>query len=362
MPNLSITATQASDLTNQVEDWEVGALQVDRARDQDETEWLNSNWTTYWGYFNEIPELKSAIILKAVWIVGKGYTTDIRTRVILDHISGWGKDSFEDILLNMEVIKRVGGDFFAEIVRDDDGLLLNLKPIDPGSMKIIVNRKGVIIRYEQIDKTDKNKATVNKWKPEQMFHLSYNRFADQIHGISDIQAVEKVIKANAEGFADIQKSMHWQSSPIIMFKLGIDDPTKIDEFVLKMDKAIAKGENIYIPNDENTVSFEPIKADISPVVMVWRDELRNTFYRTIGLPQIVPGGGGQSTESESKVIYVAFENIVAKDQLALERQIWEQLRVRIKLVPPTTLLENLKNDQSKDASQGLPTASAEVGL
>src|SRR3990167_9000272 len=153
MPVLNIDRAQASDMLNKVKDVTVNALNTDGAGDQDETEWQNTSWAQYWGYFNEIADLKSAMLMKAIWNVGKGYIADPETTVIFDHITGWGKDTFEDILFNMEVIRRVGGDSYAEIIRADDGTIINLKPLDPGTIRIVVNKKGIIKRYEQISKT-----------------------------------------------------------------------------------------------------------------------------------------------------------------------------------------------------------------
>src|SRR3990167_6008194 len=136
---LSITQAAASDMSNVVKNAAVASMQVDSAGSQEETTWENADWSKQWGYFNTIPELKSAIIMKAIWAVGKGYIADPETSVILDHISGWWKDTFDDILFNMEIIKSIGGDAYAEIIRGDDKAktIINLKPLDPGSMRVV---------------------------------------------------------------------------------------------------------------------------------------------------------------------------------------------------------------------------------
>jgi len=353
MPKLDIGQAKSSDLENVQDLWAVAAMNIDGVTNQPETEWQNAKWPIYWGYFNTVPDLKSAIILKAIWNVGKGHTADNRTSVILEGINGWGKDTFQDIIFNMEIIKRVNGDSYAEIIRNKEtGTLINLKPLDPGSMKIIVNRAGRIIRYEQTAKI-RDKDYVTKFEPKDIFHLSNNRLGDQIHGISDIESLEPVIKAEEESFADMKTINHRQAKPLIMFKLGTDDPSKIEAFVNKMDQAINKGEHIYIPDDENSVKYDVIQVNVSQLVMAWRDDIRNKFYRTIGLPQIVPGGGGQSTESESKVIYLAFEQIVEKEQLYLEKQIWNQLALKIDFNSPTSVSQAMQADEAKDAGQQL---------
>ena len=372
MVKLDMTEARASDMENRVDVYTVDSKTTDGVSDQKETEWTNPKWTTYWGYFNAVPDLKSAILMKAIWNVGKGYTADTPTQIILDRIMGWGKDTFEDILFNMDVIKRVGGESYAEIMRDDDGELLNLKPLDPGSMKTIVDEEGIIKRFEQINKIGiidkitnifrkkKNKKGIISFEPNEIFYLCNNRLADQIHGISDIEGMEKTILAEEENFEDMKKIMHRQAKPMIMFKLGTDKQSEIDAFVAKMDAATNKGENIYIPDDENSVSFEVVQVNVSQIIMEWRNDIRNKFYRTIGLPQVVPGGGGQSTESESKVIYLAFEQLVERDQRYIENQLWQQLAIKIDLIPPASIKNEMQTDTAKDANQGLNFQPAET--
>jgi hypothetical protein len=347
-----------SNLSNTVTDIAPLALNTDGATGQDEYTYQNTKWSEYWGYFNDedLGEMKNAFIMKSIWNVGKGYTADPETTVILDHISGWGKDTFDDVLFNMDLISRLGGDSYAEIIRDKNGLLLNLKPLDPGSIKIVVDKKGIIKRYEQ---TSKNSRDVIKFNPDEIFHLSHNRIADQVHGISDIVSLKNTILAEKESFVDTKKIMHRQARPMIVFKLGTDDPTKISQFAAKMDQAVAKGENIYVPDDTNTFSYEVVKIDLNSMLMAWRDSIRQKFYRSLGLPLTV-FGAASGTESQSKIEYLAHEQVFSKDQRFLENQIWNQLYLRIKLNSPVTLLENLQTDQAKDGNQGLEIQPQDV--
>jgi hypothetical protein len=345
---LNISNAGTSNLSTLITDYKADTKTIDGVGSNEETTYINSNWAKQWGYFNTNADLKSAILGKVVWVVGKGYTTDPETKVILEHIQGWGKDTFDDILYNMEIIKRVGGDSFAEIIRDPEtDILINLKPLDPSTIKIVVGKNGMIKRYEQI-------TTNQKFKPEEILHLSNNRLADQIHGISDIDAVEPILLAQMESFYDTKKIMHRQAKPLIMFKLGTDDATKISAFVTKMDQATQKGENIYIPDDDNAVSYEVVQVSPSPMVMQWRDDIRKGFYRTIGLPELLPSGGGDSTESGGKIGYLAFEQIVEKEQRYIEMQLWAQLFIKINLNPPASLAENLQEDNAKDPNAFMP--------
>lgn len=340
-----LSNTALSDMTNRVADVTVNSLNTDGATGQEEYTWQNTKWPTYWGYFNTISELKNAMLTKSTWVVGKGYECDVETKVILDHISGWGKDTFKDILFNMDLISRLAGDSFAEIITDEKtGLLLNLKVLDPSSIKIVVDKKGIIKRYEQTNKITGNTI---KFKPEEIFHLSHNRLADQIHGISDIISLQQTIDADNESFTDLKKLMHRQVRPFIIFKLGTDDPSKINAFKNKADEALNLGENMYVPFDADTVSYEVVQANISQSIFSWRDEIRQKFYRSLGLPLTV-FGAASGNESQSKIEYLAHEQVFSHEQKFIEEQVWNQLYLKIKLVSPVTLLENLQQDQNKD--------------
>lgn len=357
-----------TDMSNQITDYSVTPMNTDGPTGSGETEYTNQNWSKQFGYFNTNADLKSAILSKATWVVGKGYTTpDARTKVILESIKGWGKDTFDEILFNLDVTRRIGQDAFAEIIRDPEtDELINLKVLDPSTMKIVVDEKGILDHYIQTSKFPQ-KGILNKiknfvglqqtikFKPEEIFHLTNNRIADQIHGISDISAVEDVLKADTESFNDLKKIMHHQAVPFIMWKLKTDDATKIATFKTNLDNARKLGEDFIIPDDDDAVSSEVVQLSPSPMVMEYRNEIRKKFYRTIGLPELLPSGGGDSTESGGKIGYLAWEQIVEKEQRFWEQQIWKQLKLKINLIPPATLSQDLQTDNSKDPNAFQPS-------
>lgn len=353
MAELRINSAVASNMENNVDSVTIEQKSTDGVSSLDETEYVNSNWTKWNGIYKTIPEVKTAIDMRAIWTIGKGFKADPETTVILDHVTGWGTDTFNSILKNMLTIKRVAGDSFAEIMRADDGTLINLKPLDPGSIRIVVDRKGIVKRYEQINKNSKKNETVHVFKPNEIFHLSNKRIADEIHGVSDIEAVEQIILANNESFTDMKQVMHYHVKPRMAFMIDSDDPTKIEEFAGKMDAAINKGENIYIP--KGTVEFElisvPSNSTLNP--LPWREHLRSYFFQVVGIPQIILGSSGEFTESTAKIAYLAFEQSVDDEQNETEAQFWEQVGLRIELSFPASLRNELLSDEAKDANQGM---------
>ena len=98
MAELKPNSAVASDLTGVKTDFSVTPEITDSTQDQKESEWINSDWSQQFGYFNQIPELQAAINAKATWTIGKGVEADPQTTFILDSIRGWGKDTFNTIL------------------------------------------------------------------------------------------------------------------------------------------------------------------------------------------------------------------------------------------------------------------------
>ena len=224
----------SSDLTNQMVDYSVAAVETEGAGDQKEFTYQNTDWSRDYGYYKTIPEFKTAIDTKATWVVGAGFTADEQTELLLMTIKGNGKDSFNSILKNMVKVKTISKDSFAEIVRDEEGVLINLKPLDPSSIVIVQGAKGRIIRYEQVSK---HKTPNKRFKPEQIFHLSHDRMADEIHGTRIIDSLKSLILARNEAMADWRKVLHWNVRPRWKIQLDTDDPAKIAEFKAKYDEA-----------------------------------------------------------------------------------------------------------------------------
>ncbi len=357
MAELNINKATLGNLTNVLEDYKVGAKSIDSPADQKENIWENTRWNTQLGYYTDIPELKSAIDARATWTIGKGFKADPTTAILLDKVDGWGVDNFDSILRNMIIISQVNGDSYAQIIRSTEtGIIENILPIDPEGMVIITSREGRIIRYEKHDRTTEKGKTL-EFNPEEILHFTKDRIASQIHGTSIIDSVEWIILARNEAMEDYKKLMHRNVKPIVFFQLDEDNETKIAEFVVKMDKAIAIGENIYVPR--GSVGFEilsvPPSATLNP--LSWIDKLTSYFYSAVRMPQIIVGASQEFTEATAKIAYLAFQQNVEEFQREIEQQVWEQLGLRIELTFPASLENELLSDQNKDKETGVSKPS-----
>ena len=330
-------------------DYSVSSQDTDAAGDQKETVWINTRWSSWLGYYKSIPELSSVIDAKATWTVGKGFTADEETTLLLDTIKGWGKDTFNTIIENMIRTYNIGGDAFCEIIRDEEDILINLKPLDPSVMKIVVDRKGVVLRYEQISKI---KQPNKRFEPDEIFHLPRNRVADEIHGVSIVEKLINIILMKNEAMDDWKRVLHRNIDPMMIFHLDTDDTTKIAAFMAKMDAARGKGENMYIPKDAvvpEQLSIAP-NAALNPIT--WIETLDSKFYEAAQVPKIIVGGSGGFTEAAVKIAYLAFQQTIEEEQLFVEEQVLAQLNLVIELEFPASLEAELLSDKAKDKETG----------
>lgn len=325
MNNISSAAN--TDMTNKVIN-----VTVDYATSTSETE-FRPNWDKWNGYYKVIPELHAVVDKKAIWTVGKGYTADEKTSKILDRIRGNGKDTFNDILFNAVRTMTICGDFFAEIVKNKRGELRNLKPLNPGSIKIIANAQGIITRYEQWTIMGK----YGSFSPENILHLANNRIADSIHGSSTIEKVEQVILARNEAMSDMKTVFHRYVKPLIISQVDTDDASEIASYKAKLDSAVANGENMVIPKDTATMERVSIPENSTLDPLPWIKTLNHYFIVAEGVPEIILGVGEGSTEATSKILYLAFQQMIEWNQKYLEEQLKAQIGIEINLEFPASI-------------------------
>jgi len=350
MGNKDIGQAEASNLSNAITDYSVDAVTTDGAGESKETTWSNSEWTQQLGYYKKIPEMKAAIDAKATWTVGKGWKSNPTHSIFLNLTKGNGIDTFNTLLENMIRTYHIGGDAFAEVIRTHTGKLINIKPLDPQTITIVANNKGLIIRYEQQSKV-KGKKPV-KFKPEQIFHLSRNRVADEMHGESMIDALVWIIKAKNEVMENQKVIMQRYVKPLIVWHLDTDNPTEIANFKAKQDAAVSNGENMYIPKDAVVPEVVGVAPNATLNPMAWLQYLDDKFTQASGVPDIILGGSKALTEASSKIAYLAFQQTIEEEQLYIEETVAFQLGLEIELEFPASLENELISDKQKDKTNG----------
>jgi len=306
-----------------------------------------ASWSKWHGYYREIAEFQAVTDKLGSWTVGRGYETDGTTKKKLNKIKGFGKDDFNSLLENFVRTMLIGGDCYAEIIKDNQGRMINLKPLNPGTIKIVANSGGIIVRYEQMRKKEDNIV----FDPKDIFHLAWNRIADEIHGIPYAEKMQEILQMRKESMRDLRLIFHRYAKPLIISKIDSDDADVISSYKTQLDNAVKKAENLIIPKD--TVDMErmsiPQYSTLDP--LPWLRFLIRQFITSSGVPEVVLGWGEETTEASSKIIYLAFQQTIERLQRYVEAQLESQLNIKINLIFPASLEVELQNDAKKDSGQ-----------
>jgi len=344
MVDTDLRSTTTTDLNSNVDDFSVKREQLDEESNTNETFWDNDHWNEYLGYYKQIPELKKAIDALAYWTAGRGFTTDPLTTVLLQNITGWGEDTFQSIMQNMITVKKVNGDSYAEIMRKKNNDVLNIKPLNPANIRVVVNKQGIITRYEQVGK--KGKA-ISKFSPERILHLSNDRIGNEIHGTSVVEACKWVIDARNEAMSDWRRILHRNLAGLRIIEVDEDDPTKLNQLKTQWATAINKGEVLILP--KGTASPVNINPPTNPEN--WIRYLEGFFYKAVGIPEVIVGGIQETTEASSKVGYLIFEQVYSTEQRLLEDDLWNQLGLKVEFERPISLKDEITESEEKNTGQ-----------
>lgn len=358
MGDMNLSAATASDLANAQPDFSVSPAITDAAGEQKETRWVNSDWSKYLGYYKKIPELQAAIDIKATWTIGKGYKADPLVQLHLMQIRGWGKDTFNTILENNIRTYHIGGDSFDEIVRNEKtGVITNLKPLDPSTITIVANSKGIIIRYEQNSKVEGKKP--KEFDPDEIFHLARNRVADEIHGVSLIPAVEEIILMRNEAMTDMKLFMHRNVAPRWIIHMDTDNEEKIAAFKTKYENTYKTQEIMFVPKGAVVPELVSVPANSTLNPLPWIESLTQKFNDATGVPEIIVGSGKQFTEASAKIKYLAWQQTIEEEQLYIEEQMEAQLKISIELTFPADLTNDALSGTQKEEEVNPPEIEQE---
>ena len=331
MPELNIDATTTPTV---VTDYTTPSLQTEGVNEAGET-WIDyPEFTKWYGNYRKIAKIKMAINAYATWVVGQCWTADSDLVSELEDIRGWGEDTLLSILWNMLVIKKVNGDAFAEVMRDPEtGSIVNLKPLDPSTMRTVLDKQGIILRYEQRAKTGDSKE-IQEFEPNEILHMVNDRVADQARGTSSIEAVEWNVEASEEA-KRAHRKMVKRNGIVRVIEVDTEDTAKINAFKVQWKKAIEDGDVLILPKDVAEAKDWHGSLDTQGVIQ-WLNYLDDEFFQMIGIPKIIVGGSGQ-IEGDSKISYITFEQIYKREINGLLADLKSQLGITITFNLPASI-------------------------
>lgn len=323
----------------------VSASSPDAEGHAGETRWYYNEADKHLGYYQNIPEINSALKVLVDRVVGQGWESDTRTKVILENIRGSGKQNFIQIIKNLLTQKKIFGDAFAQIIRNDNGTLINLKPLYPGDIVSVWDENGMLVRYEQINRINKN--AVKKIQPKDMLHLMNRSLGNEIHGQSLIKPLKKIIDAKNEALTDEIAIRHRDKALGIAY-YDTDDTGKITFTNTQIKKAVENGDMLGLPKDTVEITEFPNKSPADRIQ--WLQYLDNLFYQVVGTPKVLVTSEG-FTEAGGKAGLLAFEPNEIAEKKELEDDLWNQLARRVTFARSPSILGNEQETQQKNAGQ-----------
>ena len=346
MGQLNIGKTTTTDMSSTVDSVRVDPLRPDA---EGLLFWDYPDADDNLGYYKTIPEIYSALKALSIYVAGQGWDS----KEDLESINGWGEDSFQSICQNLIIQKKVFGDAYGEIIRGDKDILLNIKPLYTGDMRVVVDKKGMIDHYEQRVAEGKNMIL----QPEQVLHLVNNRIANEIHGVSIMSPLKMIIDAKKEALEDERTIRHRELLGVL--ELDTEDSTQITKAVNAYQKSVKNKEVLVTIKGTSELKDNPMTTKDR---LQWLQYLDNYFYQVIGVNKTVVTSEG-FTEAGSKVGIFTFDPVYTSEQRELESDLWNQAAIRVSFNKAPSLGGTLQEDEAKNTGQtGFQPNETEVGL
>jgi len=346
MAQYDLNKSTNTNFTANVPDFIVDSKALDTANDGSETFHYFDKATTNFGYYVNIPEIFSAVNALATWATGRGWLTeDTLLEQELKHVKGMGKDTFEQIMWNHEVVKVVVGDAFLEVKRQKlkgADVIINMIPISPERVRVVFDKGGLIKRYDTWNGT--------KWKAiktENMLHSQNKRIGDSLSGQSQIEPAKAIIDARNEALEDERVIKHRDKALGIAY-YDTNNAGKISFANTQIEKAVKNGEMLGLPKD--TVEIQPYPSRSSEDRTGWIQYLENFFYQVFGVPRSIATSDGTS-EVGGINGHLIFEPIYVKEQVDLEGDLWTQQAIEIKFNRPPSLAPKTQENAEKNTGQ-----------
>lgn len=333
-------------------DYKVPNVTPDSPTNVDKNFWDNPKFTEWLGIYINVKKVNKALQGYADWILGQGYVTDTRTKVILEHISGNGKEDFNSVVWNSIIMKKVNGESYTHVMRDPDdketGTIINMRVLDPNRMRVEYNGKGRIKRYCYYTSQQKT-GEFMEYTPKEILHLINDKIADEMHGRSVIEGLEWNVSAQEEAKRVLRKLV-WRSGVVRVIEVDTSNATELAQLKAQYKIAEEKGDVLLLPKDKaRAVDWKP-NIDVANII-AWLDYLENDFWISMGFPRDLSGASTSATEAGMKMSYINHMPLYEKEVKELEDGLWNQLGLKITFNRVENIMDNAQSDEAKNVGQ-----------
>jgi hypothetical protein len=290
------------------------------------------DWAKWHAYYLEIPIFAAMIDTLVAWVVGKGFKGKDADK--LKNIRGMGKDDPNSIFENLMRVALICGDSHGEIIKDKAGRLTNLKPLNPGNVRTVFNPSGILSRYDMMHPT--LKIPIQPFKPKEIFHLCWNRLADETHGKGLAERVESIISRIKQVTEDLATRFHMIVKPLRVVEANTDDETELANLEEKLVRAYTKCSLIVIPKGSVVPQDSATNQNAQDALQHLNNLIRE-LVTSCGCPEVILGWSVGTTEASAKIVYLSFQQPTERKDKFLEEQIRLQLGLEIEFEFPASL-------------------------
>lgn len=338
--------------TTSKSDYAVPSVTPNSPTSKDENYWDNPNFTRWFGKYINVAKIKKALDGYADWVLGQGYTTDTKTKIMLEHIQGNGKESFDDIMWNAIILKKVNGESYTHVIRDPEnketGVIINMRPLNPQYMRTVYSGKGRVKEYRYYGTPERNEGFVT-YKPNEILHMFNDKVVDEMAGRSVIEAVEWNIEAQEEA-KRVHRKLVWRSGVVRVIEVDTSNAAELTTLKAQYKIAEEKGDVLLLPKDKARVADWKPNMDVAGI-LAWLDYLDNEFYISIGFPRDLAGASTSATEAGMKMSYITHQPLYEKEVKEMEEALWNQLGIKITFNRVENLLQNEQQNEMKNTNQ-----------
>lgn len=346
MANSNLSYSTTTDFANGVPNYTIPSKTTDGNYGNEENEWTNPNASKFYGYYYGVGEYRSAINSYSIHVLGWGYDCLIpRDQISLNCITGNGKQTFWSLMYNHLCTKKFNGDAYAEIIRND-GVIVNLKNLDPRRMKHITGKNGRIKRYEYTQADGK----IKKYEPKDIFHSMNNQILDEPHGTAETSAVEWVIEAMLENARDQRRLMHYSSVRVLY--VDETDTTRLNQLKTELANGIKNGNVVLLTCKPEEAKFEDLVVPPIEAFIRYQAWAENKFYSQLGISKVAIGGTTENnTEASAKTNVFITEPVWIKEITELEQDIKNQLGIELRIRRQPSMVGNMQSDEAANTGQ-----------
>ena len=271
----------------------------------------------------QIIEIRAASVFSS-WTV-KGAHEKAATKM-LNKIEGRNGETFKQIMSNMYKIAYKCGDAYAEKIYEDDDPdkeLIGLHILPSDNIRQII-KKGVIIRYEEIDGNAKWED--DKWK---IFHIRYNPCGAMTHGLGMVESMNNILVSREQLMTIGQEIYERMSRPRELILAKTDNKEKLNMLRDAIKDAGDTWSGIAVLPSSMIDKIEDIQLSVSLKPQEFIEYLDKDMFKATATPEIVLGTGYSTSEEDAKTRIAGFMGSIRYDQEdweeAVRRQIFEEM-------------------------------------